>query len=370
MPAIDDPNPQYWNDYGPFQKVKHDLIRAYLNGWFPKLGTWAGRVLYVDTHAGRGRHRTGDAGSPIVALKTFLDHSYRDKLLQRSEFRFVFLERDPENLRELHAEIASLDRLPSRVRVDSSTGDAFAVLKGLVDKLRQDNQKMAPAFVFVDPYGFKLPASVLADVMSAGRVELFINVIWRELDMAVQQRPLMGSGLANTLDLFFGGGEWRTEITSPDVNERMRQAARLLARKIGARWWTFVKMVTGGHATRYILLHLSNHDKGRDLFKDCVWSIIPEGGFEVLGSDDPRQPMLIDREPDLQPLRTWALRKLAEQPQRWGALEDGVRSTLWRAAHLNQVIKQLRTEKTIGARAYSGRFSRKADPELYLIERA
>ncbi len=51
-----DPKPEYWREYGQFQKVKHDLIKWYLSGWFPKLGTWAGRVLYVDTHAGRGRH--------------------------------------------------------------------------------------------------------------------------------------------------------------------------------------------------------------------------------------------------------------------------------------------------------------------------
>ena len=42
---------------------------------------------------------------------------------------------------------------------------------------------MAPAFLFVDPYGFKIPAQLLGDLMKAGRVELFINVMWRELDM-------------------------------------------------------------------------------------------------------------------------------------------------------------------------------------------
>jgi three-Cys-motif partner protein len=98
--------------------------------------------------------------------------------------------------------------------------------------LRKDGKNMAPAFVFVDPYGFKVPAKVLADLMGAGRVELFINVIWRELDMAVQQRPEPGEGMARTLDTIFGGDEWRTEITAPDVLDRMSQAVRLLARKV------------------------------------------------------------------------------------------------------------------------------------------
>src|SRR5688572_13917588 len=44
---IADPNPGHWEEYGPFQQVKHDLIRCYLNGWYPTL-SWTGRVLYVD----------------------------------------------------------------------------------------------------------------------------------------------------------------------------------------------------------------------------------------------------------------------------------------------------------------------------------
>ena len=43
-----DLNPSYWREYGPFQKVKHDLIRHYLGGWFPKLGTWGGDWRTID----------------------------------------------------------------------------------------------------------------------------------------------------------------------------------------------------------------------------------------------------------------------------------------------------------------------------------
>jgi hypothetical protein len=90
MTRRSDPNPTYWEQYGPFQHVKHELIRCYLNGWYPKLGTWARRVLYVDTHAGRGRYESGDPGSPVLALQTLLRHSHREKLLSASEFNFLF----------------------------------------------------------------------------------------------------------------------------------------------------------------------------------------------------------------------------------------------------------------------------------------
>lgn len=155
-----------------------------------------------------------------------------------------------------------------------------------------------------------------------------------------------------------------TEITAPDVNERMSQAVRLLARKVGAKWWTYVRMVTGGQATRYILLHLTNHDKDRDLIKDCIWNIIPEGGFEGLRSEDPRQPMLIEREPNFAPLRAWVLQQLAKGPQRWSDLEEGVRSTHRRTTHLNDMVRGLRRDKAVLAEDFSGRFSRTANPLL------
>jgi len=152
MPGFTDPNPEYWKEYGPFQRVKHDLIRNYLNGWFPKLGTWAGRVLYVDTHAGRGRHVSGELGSPLVALKTLLEHSYREQLFKKSEFRFFFIERDTANLNELKKELAALGSLPRRVHVETVATDSFESLSTLVDTLRRDGKQMAPAFVFVDPW--------------------------------------------------------------------------------------------------------------------------------------------------------------------------------------------------------------------------
>jgi len=319
-----DPNPTYWDDYTPFQQIKHDLIRCYLNGWYPKLGFWAGRVLYVDTHAGRGKYETGDPGSPVVALQTFLDHRSRPALLAKSEFNFLFIERDPENLTSLRAELGRLSPLPKRIELETSEGDAFEKLSEILKDLR--GRRMAPAFMFVDPYGFKIPTRLLADLMKAGRVELFINVMWRELDMLIQHHPTVGSAAAQTLDDVFGSGEWRTEITGTDADDRLNQAIPVLARGIGATWWTSaVRMVTGGQATRYLLLHLTNSDDGRDLMKECSWKIFPNGEFIARKSDNPDQPFLFEREPNLDPLRAWVLARLKVRPHRWRELHDAVR---------------------------------------------
>ena len=83
-----DASPEYWETYTNLQRVKHQLIHDYLNGWFPKLGLSNSRIIYFDTHAGRGEYRTGESGSPIVALETFLNHNFRDRILGDCEVRF------------------------------------------------------------------------------------------------------------------------------------------------------------------------------------------------------------------------------------------------------------------------------------------
>jgi len=357
-----DLSPDYWLEYGPFQHMKHRLIKHYLDGWFPKLGTWAGRVLYIDTHAGRGRHSSGEIGSPLVALNTLLTHSYREELLKKTEVRFLFIERDPENLECLKTELKEGKALPSRVHVDTRAGDAYGVLSSVVQDLRNSGSNMAPAFIFVDPYGFKVPGQLLTQLMAVGQqVELFVNVIWRELDMAIQQRQPPGHGMAAALDGIFTDARWRA-VNGQTPDERIDQAMRLLSDMIEAKWHTHFRMITGGSATRYVLLHLTNHDAGRDLMKECMWRAAPGGDFEVRQCDDPRQPLLITPEPDLEPLRAWILERLRYRAYGKADLEQELRSQPWLVTHLNKVLKLL--VKTGEIDRFDGTVSLTTSPRL------
>ncbi|MCP4590700.1 MAG: three-Cys-motif partner protein TcmP [bacterium] len=357
-----DPNPSYWAAYSNLQHVKHELIKEYLNGWFPKLGLWAGRIVYFDTHAGRGTHAQGQLGSPLIALNTFLEHKSRDKILEKSEVTFFFIERDEENASLLRDELSRLGTLPAKITCRPIVADCFLVLQELIAQFRASGRNPAPAFFFIDPYGFNIPGSVLRDLMGFERVELFINVIWRELNMAISQ----GERMADTLDTVFDGGTWRDAITSEDIDERADQAVNLLRTMTEAKWPTYCRMLGDNNVTRYLLLHLTNSDAGRDLMKDCIWKVRPDGKFYVRKSDDPSQQYLIEPEPDLTPLRTWILDKLRTNPFRWKVLADHLRAEVWREPHLNKAISELRKGGRIEGDQYEGRFCKKSNPRLFL----
>ena len=176
-----DTNPEYWREYSNLQHVKHALIRNYLNGWFPKMTLGprgCSRLLYIDTHSGRGKHLNGQLGSPLVALNALLEHQSRDLMLLKTEVRFCFIERDEENVASLNQELDAVT-LPKNVFIDPEHGDAFEVFNDLTAELDQEGANLAPSFIFVDPYGFKLPGNLLRKLLGYPKVELFVNVIWR-----------------------------------------------------------------------------------------------------------------------------------------------------------------------------------------------
>lgn len=360
-----DANRDYWDEYSNLQHVKHELIRHYLNGWFPKLATWAGEVLYFDTHAGRGKHRSGQLGSPLVALDTLLTHSYLPELLPRCQFRFVFMERDQENFDALEQELAGR-RLPQAVTVDPRTGDCFEHLRRLVDTWPRAGVQRAPAFVFVDPYGFKIPGGLLRDLMQAGPVELFVNVMWREIHMGLGHARNGHDGWVRTFDYLFAGGDWRSLWKVDDRDTMGDQAVELLAAQYGARWSTPFRMLDRGGQTRYMLMHLSNHDYGRDLMKKCMWKVSPEGDFSARKSTGVGQQFLFEADPDLGELRAWTIDRLTEGHQRWSALEKALLDELWLNKHLREVLRALRRDKIVAGES-DRRFTSSADPLLRLL---
>lgn len=364
-----DRSERYWGEYSNLQRVKHDLIRHYLNGWFPKLGLGprAGRILYIDTHAGRGRHLTGELGSPLVALTAFLAHRSRDRILARSEVVFIFIERDEANFAALQREIAALGPVPDRVVIDPRSGDAFEVLRQTVLTLRRAGQGMAPAFIFVDPYGFEVPCSVLKDLLAFKGVELFVTLMWRELNMAIRQATKK-AGMARAVDLVFDGPAWRDRIVGPRLEDRANQALALLKEKVGAKWATDVRMRAKNRVTRYVLRHLTNSDDGRVLMKDVAWKLCPDGDFDACKAASPDQQIL-PLEPDLTPLRYWVTKQLHGHPKRWQELVRLLVGEDWREPQLNAVIREMLGDTTILPSDYQGSRTPKANPLLSLAPR-
>ncbi|HZY89016.1 MAG TPA: three-Cys-motif partner protein TcmP, partial [Gemmataceae bacterium] len=110
----------------------------------------------IDTHAGRGKHLHGQLGSPLIALTTLLNHQSRAQILQKTELRFFFVERDEQNVAALNHELKA-HALPKNVSAEAEHGDCFEIIEDVTSAFEKVGKQLAPGFFFVDPYGLHFP---------------------------------------------------------------------------------------------------------------------------------------------------------------------------------------------------------------------
>ncbi len=146
----------------PHTKIKHEILKRYLDAWLPILGSWAGRIVFIDGFAGPGRYSGGEPGSPVIALQALLNHPYFEQPRAGREVVFIFIEQDAERKESLQQEIDSIPR-PAWVKAEVREGQFVDHMTEILDAVEADKKKLAPTFAFIDPFGFKgLPMTLVS----------------------------------------------------------------------------------------------------------------------------------------------------------------------------------------------------------------
>lgn len=354
MRSADD---KYWAEYGGLQHAKHQLLMRYLAGWFPILSSSYGRVLYIDCHAGRGRHDTGHKGSPILALELFLQHKLRDRILASTEVHFFFFEIDRYNYDCLRSEIEELGELPANVYVHAHQEDYEQSLRSAIQELRAKNWQMAPSFAFIDPYGFNISMNLLNELLAFRACELLINFMYRYVDMALHQ-PRQSANM----DALFGTSEWKKLVTIKDPRERANHTITLFSRQLSAKYVTHMNMIGENNTLKYVLIHATNHEKGRELMKEAMWAVTPGGTFVAHERRSPNQLVLMVPKPDLGPLEEALVSTFGGQEVRMRDLYTWLTDQVYLQKHLHQVLRNLRDQGRVTFHDYEGRFGFKKNP--------
>lgn len=350
---------KYWKEYDGLQHAKHQLLKRYLGGWFPILGSWSGRVLYVDCHAGRGRHKTGHEGSPILALNVLLDHSHRDRILEDTKVNFVFCEIDEKKFRILSEEIEGLGDVPENIIIAPFQENYEQFLRATIVELKQRGQQLAPTFAFVDPYGFTIPMDLMNDLLEFPACELFINFMFRYVDLGINNESQK-----NNMDLLFGCTEWRglTSAKIHDPRQRAESIIQLYSKQLKAKYVTHMYMRGENNALKYVLIHATNNKRGRELMKEAIWNIKPDGSFTAYERHRPEQLILIQPEPNLSPLEDRIWEDFAGEKVYANQLHEWIVGEIFRKTHLHKILRSYRNQKIIEAREYEGRFAFKHNP--------
>ena len=274
-------NPLKLWDQPPHTAAKHALLRSYLGAWFPIMARYNRRIIYYDAFAGPGLYAGGQEGSPIIALKTLLDHDYFSEMSQ-TEFLFLFNEKDKncvDHLEEMVDDlVASRKPWPSNVKVEINNDSFENLTSEIVDDLESRKRNLAPTFAFVDPVGVKAtPMEVLRrlTVFDKGEMLLYFahEFVVRQCDAGVIDVALT--------DLF-GTSEYRGAGALTGA-QRSQYLHDLYKRQIhdvcGFPYIQSFAMHDKRGKRLYDLYYCTREPIGMDRMKQAMWKVAPAGDF-------------------------------------------------------------------------------------------
>lgn len=348
---------KYWDDYDGLQLAKHAILDRYLGGWFPKLTSAFNRVIYIDCHAGRGKHTTGQEGSPIIALKGLLNHKMRDNILNQANVNFIFFEIDDHNYQILLTEIESIGKIPQRIQVMPYCSDYEPRLRDICKNLKEQDKSLAPCFAFIDPYGFSLSMDLMNMLLSFPQSELFINFMFRYVDMAIRNDTQ-----EDNMNRLFGSDLWKNVRDIEDSKSRKDAILSCFSDQLNAKYITYMQMDGTSNSTKYVLIHATNHPSGRKLMKDAIWKVSPEGSFRASERDNPNQFVLLNAEPNLDPLKNKVIGQFKEQSLHMNDIYEWLVGEMYLDKHLHVVLRECREQGILTFNGYAGRFAFNKNP--------
>lgn len=289
--------------------AKHRLLREYLVAWIPIMSRWNKRLLLIDGFAGPGEYIDGEDGSPVLMLKTLLEH--KDFVLARDcTYNFLFIEQDHDRFEHLLDRIARLQPLPSHVNVLPPVEGNFTDVMGTLFE-RIEGQSLIPTFAFIDPFGYKDTAvGLTGKILSFPKSEVLIYVplykIARFVDQPSQHNVLMN---------LYGDDRWKPAAAIPGVEARQDFLAAVFASALREHTTHVLDFEMFGrtNSSGYSLFFGTNSDDGLRAIKTAMWKVDPVHGRSFR---DPkiRGQMSLTFGPDLSPLLPLLRARFGEEP--------------------------------------------------------
>jgi len=278
----------------PHTEAKHAILRKYLDAWLPIITRWHGRVLYLDGFAGPGEYIGSKDGSPIIAIKAILEHKTEIK----SEIKMLFIEADSKRCEFLKQKIAAI-KIPSNVETECICSRFDKTLTEIINDLNDQKKVLAPAFIFIDPFGFTgIPFDLIKRIMENPRCEVLITFMYEDINRFVSDERLW-ENLIST----FGTDRWKEVLPEKDPQRRVCMLHDIYKAQLEhAAKIDFVrsfKMINKTNKTDYFLFFGTNNIIGLKKMKEAMWKIDDSGFFQFSDATyDPSQPTLFKMEPD------------------------------------------------------------------------
>lgn len=323
----------------PHTEAKHLILRNYLRAWFPIMGSSNDHLLFIDGYSGPGQYKNGEDGSPIIAIKEALNYYENCKKhnWKKPQISFIFIEQDKEICTHLLNKIKSIS-LPKEIRIKIVNSNFLKVIEDMVNYFEENKAILAPAFIFIDPFGYDLRFELVAKLMNNPKCEVFINFMYEFINRFItrdKQQAIMGR--------LFGSEEWKNlKLEDKEPSERKEAIHELYKYQLethAAKYVRSFEMKGKKNSTKYFLFYATNHKRGLERMKDAMWKVDAGGNYTFGDRTNPSQGVLFGLEPDFNLLKRIILDKYLGKIVKIDEVEDFVLcETPFRKAHIKNPI--------------------------------
>ncbi len=269
----------------PHTAAKHQILRWYLQAWFPILGKYNGRVVYFEGFAGPGEYEGAEPGSPLVALDAAIEQS----AFLSNEVVFYLVEANEARADHLRCRIEERRKegLPSGFSFEVRHAEFASELGSILDELDRNGLTPAPTFAFIDPFGFKgLPMTLIHRLLQYPKTEAFINFPLNRVNQFISAPN--DKVQVEMVDLF--GTKDALTLQGYDALRGLYQ------QQLGkvAKYVRFFTMYGSDGQLIYDLFFASNHPLGLTKMTEAMWRADPYGAFRFSDETNPAQTVLFD----------------------------------------------------------------------------
>ena len=283
------PKETLW-ELDPHTTAKHEILRRYLAAWFPILGTYHNRIVYIDGFSGPGRYKNGELGSPMIAIDVALNH----RRSTAGEIVFWFIEERDDRLAHLKQELAAV-RVPEHFKVTPESGRFHEKFGKVLRSIDEDRNALAPTFAFIDPFGFSgIPYSLIERLLCHQRCEAFITFMVDAINRFLEHPE--DKVVQHIVDAFGGDEAVKIAKGSGDRIARLRELYQ--SKLLGvAKYVRFFEMRDRQDRPQYYLFFATNHELGHLKMKEAMWKVDPDGDFRFSDATNPGQLVLFEADP-------------------------------------------------------------------------
>jgi hypothetical protein len=197
--------------------------------------------------------------------------------------------------------------LPSRIKCAAVHGTFDEHLTKTLNVIEAQKKSLAPAFVFIDPFGFShTPFETISKLLRNSRCEVLVNFMYEEVNRFISREEH-----AENFDQLFGTTEWRNvrSILEPSRRRKAIHDIYLKQLKTCTEHVHSFEMLNRGNSTDYFLFFATNSLRGLEKMKEAMWKVDDTGSFQFSDHADSRRLMsLFSAQPNLAPLKEAILR--------------------------------------------------------------